>query len=116
MKNAIVIQKMSLIVLGFAATCIIPIIAPSIFAYVEGSNNKFKNDGELSMTKVLISMLLGVLVFAVIFGLTALPLPVTVIICSLNSIFVNIFFFLGFFKREKKNKKIMEGWKKGYTV
>ena len=108
MKKSIV--PMSLIAFFFSFTCVIPVIVPSFFSYVLSNNSYFNQNSSLSKSRTLIAMLLGVLLFTVIFELKGWPLSQTLTVCSLNLFFTTIFFFVGVYKRARDNKRIKKGW------
>ncbi len=101
---------MGIIAVCFAATCIITVICPSVFAYMLGYDGHFNQVASLSKMRILISMFAGIVIFTAIFELNSLPLETTAIIFSLNVFFTIISFSFGIYKKKRDDRKIIEEW------
>jgi hypothetical protein len=104
-KPMTVIVKMSLVAFFFAFTGAIPIVGPSVSAYILAYDKHFNQTWALSQSRLLAAMFLGVLFFTFLFELNSWPLPTTVAVCSLNILFTIVFFFIGVSKRTLSNKR-----------
>jgi len=98
------LAKMNLIAFYSAITCVIPVIGPSVYAYILASNEFFNDIAAVSKAKLLGSILFGVVFFTTLFELRNWPILSTLIVFTLNILVTSIFFFVGVYKKKRTTK------------